>query len=81
MSLAASCRSKRTWQSTPRCCSAVRQSGHQTRDAKTAHPPDALNLATASLFEDIDAVVCGDSKWLNVLDVSVEIRLLRERDS
>jgi predicted nucleic acid-binding protein len=48
------------------------------RETPRLRTPDALILGTAIRFEDIDAVVCGDSQWINVLDGSVEIKLLRE---
>jgi predicted nucleic acid-binding protein len=40
--------------------------------------PDALILATAEVYADVDSVICGDEKWANVPGVSTEIVLLRE---
>lgn len=48
------------------------------RDAPRLRTPDVLILGTASLAPDVDAVVCGDAKWLNVPGVDVAIALLRE---
>ncbi len=49
------------------------------RDAPKLRTPDALILATANSYEDIDTVICGDSKWPKVPGVEAEIKLLRER--
>jgi predicted nucleic acid-binding protein len=47
------------------------------RDPPRLRTPDALILATASLSEQVDTVVCGDVTWRNVAGLSVEIELLR----
>jgi predicted nucleic acid-binding protein len=47
-------------------------------DKPKLRTPDALILATATLYSDIDTVVGGDSKWRNVPDVTAGIVLLRE---
>lgn len=49
---------------------------HETPKLRT---PDALILATAVLYADIDTVVCGDGQWLSVPGVDADFRLLRER--
>lgn len=49
------------------------------RDRPRLRTPDALILATAVLYADIDTVVCGDGQWLRVPGVDVDFRLLRER--
>ncbi len=43
--------------------------------------PDALILATAALYGDIDTVVCGESKWSRVPGVDADMVVLRERTS
>ncbi len=40
--------------------------------------PDALILATASVYEDVDQVICGDEKWAKVPDVEADVVLLDE---
>jgi hypothetical protein len=47
------------------------------RDTPRLRTPDALILTTASLSEQVDTVVCGDVKWLNVAGLSVDVELLR----
>lgn len=49
------------------------------RDAPKLRTPDALILATVNSCEDIDTVICGDSRWPNVPRVEAEVKLLRER--
>jgi predicted nucleic acid-binding protein len=48
------------------------------RDAPKLRTPDALILATATVYDEIDTVVGGDTKWMNVPGVDAEIILLRE---
>ncbi len=48
-------------------------------DTPKLRTPDALILATATVFAEIDTVV-GDKKWPNVPDVDAGIVLLSERN-
>lgn len=48
------------------------------RDRPRLRTADALILATAVVYEEINTVVGGDAKWMNVPSVDVEIVLLRE---
>ncbi len=51
------------------------------RETPRLRTPDALILATASLLDTVQTVVCGDGKWRNVPGIAVEIALLHERAS
>jgi len=49
------------------------------RPAPKLRTPDALILATANRYDDIDTVICGDAKWPSVRGVNAEINLMQER--
>jgi predicted nucleic acid-binding protein len=56
------------------CAKAARRRG--PRKLRT---PDALILATACLYDDIDKVTAGDDGWRGVPGVTVDVELLRPR--
>jgi len=51
------------------------------RDRPNLRTPDALILASADVYDDIDCVICGDTKWPKVPGVQAQIRLMRDRTS
>ncbi len=50
------------------------------RDRPKLRTPDALILATAAFYADIDTVVGCDRKWMNVPDLQASVLLLRGSD-
>lgn len=61
---------------------AALQAGYARTGTRRNRPklrtPDALILATATLYGDVDTVVAGDSQWTNVPDVEADVILLRD---
>jgi predicted nucleic acid-binding protein len=45
----------------------------------TLRTPDALILATAETYDEVEAVIAGDTQWANVPGVATDLVLLRER--
>lgn len=49
------------------------------KDRPRLRTPDALILATASVEDEVAAVLCGDAKWTKVRGVNARAALLRAR--